>query len=155
MSDCEALEEAMKELPTYKHSSFREGWIKYDLPCPDGFSEQTGPYLFREPGSIAGVGFIATQSHANYIDLIHGGALMSLADVALWDICRREIESEVLLASTITMNLEFVSSAKIGDFIQASGDLIKRGKNILFVRGLIKNDEKILLSFSGTMKHIG
>lgn len=144
----------MKELPGYKHSSFREGWIKYDRPFPDGFSEQSGPYLFREPGASAGVGFIATKTHENYIGLIHGGALMSLADVAMWDICQREIEAEFLQAATITMNVEFVSSAKVGDFVQASGELVRRGKNILFARGLIKNDEETLLSFSGTVKHI-
>ena len=79
---------------------------------------------------------------------------MSLADVALWDISRREIGAEFLLAATITMNVEFVSSAKVGDFVQASGELVRQGRSILFVRGLVKNDEKTLLSFSGTIKHI-
>lgn len=144
----------MNNYPGYKPSSVREGWIEYDAPFPDGFSEQSGPYLFREHGSSAGVGFIATEKHKNYVGLIHGGALMSLADVAMWDICAREIDTKFLLVATITMNVEFVSSAKIGDFVHATGELVNQGRNILFARGLIKHDEKTLLSFSGTMKHI-
>lgn len=92
----------MKKLPIYTQSTYRNGWIKYDCPFPDGFSEQSGPYLFREPGDSAGVRFIATKVHENYIGLVHGGALMSLVDVTMWDICQREIEAEFLLAATIT-----------------------------------------------------
>ncbi len=144
----------MNKFPTYSKSPLHEGWITYDLPFPDGFSEQSGPYLFRHPDSSAGVGFIATKKHENYIGLVHGGALLSLVDVTMWDICQREIGAEFLLAATITMNVEFASSAKVGDFVQGTGQLVKRGRNILFVRGLVKSEEKIVLSFSGTMKHL-
>jgi len=141
-------------IPIYTKSNFREGWIEYDRPFPDGFSEQAGPLIFREPGAEAGVGFLATKSHENYIGLVHGGSLMSLVDVTMWDICRRAVGEESLKAATITLNVEFMSPASVGDFIQGSGELLKGGRSILFARGQIRNDEKTLLSFSGTMKRV-
>jgi len=69
-------------------------------PAPDGwslqshsgtFSSHAGPYYFRKEGGPAGVAFYSEQHHANGLGVVHGGALLTLADMALWDICRREV----------------------------------------------------------------
>ncbi|GJL92342.1 PaaI family thioesterase [Hyphococcus sp.] len=130
-------------------------------PAPEGwtiqshantFSGRAGPFYFRKEDERAGVGFFAEPHHANMGGVIHGGALLTLADVALWDICRREIG--VFKGVTVTLNSEFVGAGPIGGFIEATGEMVKSGRKLMFARGLITADGAPLMSFSGTLKRV-
>ncbi len=130
-------------------------------PAPEGWSLQShlgtfsghvGPFYFRKEGPEPGIGFFAEHHHANEGGLVHGGALLTLADMSLWDICRRQIG--FFKAVTVTLNGEFVRPGKIGQFIGASGEMARAGKNLLFARGLITGESGTLMSFSGTLKRL-
>ena len=134
---------------------------KEPRPAPPGwvlqrhlgtFSGLAGPYCFREDGPTPGVGFFAEPHHANLAGVIHGGALMTLADMALWDICRRKIG--VFKGLTVTMNAEFVGPGPVGAFIEAGGEVIRVGRKLLFARGLVTAKGETLLAFSGTLKRL-
>ncbi|WDI32450.1 PaaI family thioesterase [Hyphococcus flavus] len=131
------------------------------LPAPEGwtlqsheetFSGRAGPYYFREEGPAPGVGFFARPHHANLGGFVHGGALLTLADMALFDICRRKIG--LFRAVTVSLNSEFLRPGKVGTFIHASGETTAIGKSILFARGLVSADDKPLMNFSGTLKRL-
>ena len=131
-------------------------------PAPDGwsmqshletFSGQSGPFYFRDAGEEPGVGFFAEPRHANMGGVLHGGVLLTLADMALWDICKREIG--FFKGVTVTMNAEFVGAGPIGGFIEATGEMVKAGGKLMFARGLISADGAPLMSFSGTLKRVG
>ncbi len=126
------------------------GWV--EQTHPHTFSHLAGPFYFREQGSIPGVGFLAKSHHANLGGIVHGGALMTLADMALWDICRREIG--VFKAVTVSFNADFIGPGPVGSFIEASGEMTKAGRNLLFARGLITAGEQSVMSFSGTLKRL-
>jgi acyl-coenzyme A thioesterase PaaI-like protein len=124
-----------------------DGW---ELPAfKDTFSAHAGPFYFRK-GEAPGVGFFAEPRHVNGGGVVHGGALLTLADMSLWDIARRAIGP--FRGVTLTLNGEFLEPGEIGAFIEARGELTKRGKSLLFARGLIVQDGKTLMSFSGTLK---
>ena len=120
------------------------GWIKQTHP--QTFSHHAGPFYFREEGPTPGVGFLSEHHHANLGGIVHGGALMTLADMALWDICRREIG--LFKAVTVSFNADFIGPGPIGSFIEASGEMTKAGRNLLFARGLVTADGEAVLSFS-------
>lgn len=125
-----------------------KGWVRQSHP--QTFSSHAGPFYFREDGPVPGVGFFSEPHHANLGGVIHGGALMTLADMALFDIFfRAEGQSK---AVTVTMNAEFIGPGPIGEFIEASGEVIRAGKSLVFVRGLVSAKGAPLLSFSGTLK---
>lgn len=124
------------------------GWVLQSHP--QTFSAHAGPFYFREKGPTPGVGFFAEPHHANLGGIVHGGALMTLADMSLWDICRR-VEGD-FRAVTVTLNSEFLAPGPIGAFIEASGEMTKASRSFLFARGLVTADGKSLLSFSGTLK---
>jgi uncharacterized protein (TIGR00369 family) len=126
-----------------------EGWIKQSFP--DTFSAHAGPFYFRDYSDRRpGVGFLSEPHHKNAGDMIHGGALMTLADMSLWDICRRVIGP--FRAVTLTMNAEFINPGPIGKFIEATGEPVKIGKSILFARGEVRCEGATLLTFSGSLK---
>lgn len=120
---------------------------------PDTFSAHAGPFYFRDYAEKEpGVGFLSQPHHANAGGIVHGGALLTLADMALWDICRRVIGP--FRAVTVTVNAEFIGPGPIGKFITATGESTRIGKSLLFARGLIACDGEPLLAFSGTLKRI-
>ena len=125
------------------------GWIRREHPLT--FSTLVGPFYFRE-GDEPGVGFFADARHANLGGIVHGGMLMTLADMALFDIVFRK--TGPFKAVTVTMNSEFLAPAPLDAFIQASGEVLKAGRSLFFVRGLVTANEKALLSFSGSLKRL-
>jgi uncharacterized protein (TIGR00369 family) len=120
----------------------------------DTFSGHAGPFYFREGyDNPPGVGFLSEPRHANVAGIIHGGALLTLADMALWDICRRA--SGPFNGVTLTLNSEFIAPGPIGRFIFATGEAVKIGKSIMFARGEILCGDDVLLTFSGSLKRFG
>ncbi len=127
-----------------------EGWV---LQRHFGtFSGQAGPYYFREEGAAPGVAFFSEPRHANLNGVIHGGALLTLADMALWDICRREVGA--LNGVTVTLNAEFVGAGPVGAFIEAAGEATRVGRKLMFARGLVTAEGETLMAFSGTLKRV-
>ncbi|MEL7488853.1 MAG: hotdog domain-containing protein, partial [Pseudomonadota bacterium] len=88
----------MSDAEQLKERAAPEGWVRQDHL--ETFSGRAGPYFFREAGGPAGVGFYAEPHHLNLGGVVHGGALLTLADMALWDICRREIG--IFMGVTVT-----------------------------------------------------
>lgn len=133
------------------HPLIPEGWVQ--LAPVETFSAMAGRYYFRpydekEPGC----GFMSEPRHANLGGIVHGGALLTLADMALWDICRRVVGR--FRGVTVTMNSEFLSPGPIGKFIMATGETTRIGKSMMFARGLVTCDGETLLAFSGALKRI-
>ncbi|WP_165793630.1 PaaI family thioesterase [Hyphococcus luteus] len=117
------------------------------------FSGHAGPFFFREEGGAPGVGFFSEPHHANLGGIVHGGALLTLADMALWDICRREVG--LFRGVTVTLNAEFVGAGPVGEFIEATGEMVKAGRKLMFARGTVSAKGNVLMSFSGTLKRVG
>lgn len=138
----------MTENPSAK---IPDGWKLQSFP--DTFSAHAGPFYFRDYSlKEPGCGFLSEPHHANAGGIVHGGALLTLADMSLWDICRRVIGP--FRAVTVTVNAEFIGPGPIGEFIMAMGEPTKIGRSLLFARGLVTCRGEPLLAFSGTLKRI-
>lgn len=137
--------------PDMPPGAIPEGWLPQGHG--DTFSGHAGPFWFREAASPApGVGFYSLPHHANGYGVIHGGMLLTLADMSLWDIFRRIIGP--FKAVTVTLNAEFVGPGPVGAFIQATGEPVRLGRKMLFARGLVTANGQTLMSFSGTLKRL-
>lgn len=123
---------------------------------PQTFAFHAGPMYFRERGDAVkgkpGVGFYSEPHHGNLGNVIHGGALMTLADMALFDICFREYGE--FPAVTLSLNADFLNPGPIGKFIEAGGEITRAGKSIIFVRGMVEAEDTPILSFSGSIKRL-
>ena len=111
--------------------------------------ETAGPFYFRvdEQGPVAA--FRAERKHMNAGGVVHGGCLMAFADYALFAIAHEHIQDEYGL--TVAFNSEFLSGPVEGAYIEARGEVLRAGRSIIFVRGLITGDGKPCLNFSGTI----
>ena len=110
-----------------------------------------GPFYFRidEDGPVAA--FRAGQKHMNSGGVVHGGCLMAFADFALFGLAHETIADDSY-GLTVAFTSEFLSGAKEGQLIEARGDVLRAGRSLVFVRGLVTADGEPCLNFSGTLK---
>ena len=128
-----------------------EGWRVWRTG--ESFSQWVGPLYHREEGGPPGVGFFAEARHCNFSGNIHGGMLMTLADMSLFEIGHHAIGFNAI-GLTVSLNAEFLAGAPPDCFISATGEVTGGGRKLKFVRGIISAEEKPVVAFSGTIKFL-
>jgi acyl-coenzyme A thioesterase PaaI-like protein len=125
------------------------GWSWY--PGGDPFEDLAGPFYCRidDQGERL-CAFRAEHKHMNGGMFMHGGCVMTFADYALFVIAGEAIEGG--RAVTATFNGEFVGTAGVGALVECTGEVVKAGKSMVFVRGLIQSGGEPVMSFSGVLK---
>jgi uncharacterized protein (TIGR00369 family) len=125
------------------------GWQMYDLQGT--FDQVVGPFYFRpDPDGRMRCAFRAEAKHMNAGHRMHGGCLMTFADIALFQIAYQEMEG----ASGVTVSLDstFIDAAWVGELVEATGEVVRAGKSLIFVRGQIHAGERILMTWSGVIR---
>mgnify|MGYP000556570175 FL=1 len=119
----------------------------------DPFEDQSGPFYFREgeDGRVT-TAFRAETKHMNGGGFMHGGCMMTFADFSLFAIAWKELADS--RAVTVSLNGEFVGPARPGDLVTATGEVVRAGGSLLFVRGLVSTGTGPMLNFSGVIKKI-
>jgi len=125
------------------------GWSCY--PGGDPYEDLTGPFYFKVGDDGRPVcAFRAERKHMNGGGFLHGGCAMTFADFCLFVIARDAIAGTPSV--TATFNGELVGSAHEGDLVECTGEVVKAGRSMVFVRGLITCDGEPVMSFSSVLK---
>lgn len=124
------------------------GWVAREARGYTGF---IAPLWSRGTAGVdRAVGFIADARHANYHGTVHGGALMTFADIALGWIAADALDATNCV--TVQLAMQFVAAPKLGEFVHCSAELVRQTSQIIFVRGLIKADDRTVASADGMWK---
>ncbi|MHA7900345.1 MAG: PaaI family thioesterase [Henriciella sp.] len=118
----------------------------------EAFEHDTaGPFYLKqdEDGKMVAA-FRAEAKHMNAGGVVHGGALMTFADFALFALAHDDEDDGYGL--TVAFTSEFLAGALEGELIEARGEVVGGGRSIKFVRGLVTSDGRPVLNFSGTIK---
>lgn len=126
------------------------GW--YHWEPVDDFEEHTGPFYCQPEGDSVLCGFLPEAKNRNGGGSVHGGALMTFADYALF-IIGGGMDTSVH-GVTMTMNCEFVGAGEPGRMLTARGEVVRAGGSVVFVRGMIDDAGRNVLAFSGTIKRL-
>lgn len=125
---------------------------------PEGFephvrpSPITGPwepiYYKRTPDAVV-LGVRLAEPHTNSRGLAHGGFITTLADNAMGLSCgmKRDGKTRLLTAS---LSIDFVSSARIGQWVEIETDVIKVGRSLCFAQCVVTADGVRCARASGT-----
>jgi uncharacterized protein (TIGR00369 family) len=126
-----------------------EGWKK--LPMDAGFEHHIGPLWSKliAPGRMR-FGFLAGPHHVNPYNVVHGGMLVTFADhvmgALVWYVAGKKP------CTTVTLNSDFASSARVGDWIEGEAWLVRKGRSLIFVRGEISVEARVVLAATGVWK---
>ena len=126
------------------------GWSTWNS---DAFEQRAGPfYERREEGGGYVSAFRAEERHMNGAGFMHGGCLMTFADSALFTIATEALEG----SHGVTMHLagDFLDPARVGQLIEARGEVVRAGGKTIYVVGKITADGAPVLSFNGFIRKI-
>ena len=126
------------------------GWETYEV-TDTTFDSTVGPFYRKpDPDGSMRCAFRAEQKHMNFGGRMHGGCLMTFADIALFQTAYQEMEG----ASGVTVSLDstFIDGAYVGELVEATGEVVRAGKSLIFVRGQIHAGERVLMTFSGVIR---
>lgn len=128
------------------------GWTTWSHD-DDPYETLIGPFYFKyDANGRAQCMFEPKPHHCNGGGSIHGGCLMSFADFSLFAIARNTLADAH--AVTLTFSSEFVGAGGLDGLVEARGEVIRATRSVVFVRGIVTQAERPLLSFSGTLKKL-
>jgi len=114
-----------------------------------------GPIYFRDHEETRIAGFRVARKHLNGLKTIHGGMLAAFADAGLTGIDHfYRDDSKTEAAVTVSLNCDFVSAAHEGDWLECHGEVVKRGRSLVFVQGRLVVGEKVVMTCSCVLKKI-
>lgn len=82
----------------------------------------------------------------------HGGMLMSFADMAVGHVISKRSIASGLLARLLT---DFISGAKLGEFVEGNGELVGQEGDLFTVRGRIWTGDRTIMTAAGVFKSLG
>ncbi|MCP5433328.1 MAG: PaaI family thioesterase [Alphaproteobacteria bacterium] len=150
--------------PEIRPSSLRPA--REDIPVPDGyglmplvdpFEAYVGPFFERMRDGPSGpelmVAFRVDERHLNGAGSVHGGMLMTFADAALgtaiWRLTSR------VPSVTVSMQIDFLKPARLGDLVETAPILTRRTRSILFVRATFEVGGEPVLHATSLWKVLG
>jgi len=131
-----------------------------DTDIPEGFeplfrksplTEPWEPLYSKKTDKAVIIGLRLARPHTNGRGLIHGGLIASLADNAMGYSCAL-VTNWTTSFVTVSLSIDFVGSAEIGQWLAIESDVIRTGKTICFAQCLAKADDVVIARASGTFR---
>jgi len=99
------------------------------------------------------MGLRLAKAHTNSRGLIHGGLIAALSDNAMGYSCAQTMGWDTG-KSLVTVNLavDFIGTAKVGQWLAIEPEVIKTGSTICFAQSLIKADDVVIARANGTFR---
>ncbi len=97
-----------------------------------GFAEANGPWFEKLEGGRLIRGFMPEKRHANSLGIVHGGMLAAFLDSAMGTAVFHTLERR---AVTLRLTLDFLGPGRIGDWLQAEGEVVSHDEHVAQVRG--------------------
>ncbi|MGB3711554.1 MAG: PaaI family thioesterase [Erythrobacter sp.] len=114
-----------------------------------GFLDHGGPYFLKErDGAPRLVALRIGTHHLNYGDAAHGGVVATFADVALSHAVF-DAERPRLKPSTITLQINYLAAAMLGDWLEARVRLDRLGGRTAYTSGEIVRGEEVIATMTG------
>ena len=115
------------------------------------FTDPWEPLYSKRTDNAVHIGLRLAKAHTNARGLIHGGLIASLADNALGYSCAQATGWATSFV-TISLAVDYVGSAEIGQWLAVEGEVIKTGSTICFAQALIKADDVVIARANGTFR---
>jgi uncharacterized protein (TIGR00369 family) len=119
-----------------------------------GFGRQIGP-LYERLDADGGYtrAFLVCEHHTNGMGNCHGGMLMAFADTAFGHAV--SIARPHHHWVTVRLLTDFISAAKLGDWVEGSGEVAGTDDDLFTIKGRIWCGERTLMSGTGVFKALG
>jgi uncharacterized protein (TIGR00369 family) len=133
-----------------KPSDAPDGFEPLDLIS--GYSVAFGPvYLNRSERKL---GFRVEKSHLNPFGLCHGGAMATFADLQVIAV-KDGPGIKPGFSPTVSMSVDYLSPARLGDWVEATVTLAKATRSLIFTQALITANGETVARATALYRNIG
>ena len=113
-----------------------------------GFNLFAGPfYRLADAGEVRRFAFIALDKHMNYSGTVHGGLLMTFADIAMSRTSR--LSTGARSCSTVALNCDFAGPGRLGDLIEIRVSVTKATRTLVFLSGQLSAGDRAVMTATG------
>jgi acyl-coenzyme A thioesterase 13 len=143
----------MNQSPEGDRSDRPEGYEPLFRTSP--FLDATGPYFYKklDQGGFT-VALKVLEKHTNASGTIHGGLVATLADVSLGYFTAMS-QTPPLRMMTTNLSIDFVGTAKVGEWVESHVSIVKVGNRLAFANALITANEAPIASTTAVFLVIG
>ena len=135
------------EAPSIPQGFTRMNWFR-------GFGNQIGPLYERiGPGEKYTRAFLVCEHHTNGMRNCHGGMLMAFADVAFGHAVSMRAPHRHWV--TVRLLTDFVSGARLGEWVEATGEVAGIEDDIYTIKGRIWSGARTIMTGTGIFKTLG
>ena len=113
--------------------------------------DNIGPFYYRKEGDELFMGMWASDKHANGMGAVHGGVLLAYADYAATMLALSGVKENCV---TVSLNSDFLAAARLGDWIEASGTVVRRTGSLTFLRGELSVEGYPILAFQSVLRRL-
>lgn len=110
---------------------------------PSPFGERVGPLYMNAGGAVPLLGLRVEPHHANRGGRVHGGVLMTLADVALSRAVRAQLPPGATMW-TADLQIAFLQGAGEGEWVEARPTVDRLGRSLVHASCVIRAGEREL-----------
>ena len=130
------------------------------MDIPEGFqphfrrsplTDPWEPLYSKRTDQAVVIGLRLAKPHTNGRGLIHGGLIAALADNAMGYSCAQRMGGAASLV-TIGLAVDFIGSAKMGQWLAVESDVIRTGSTICFAQSLVKADDAVIARANATFR---
>lgn len=122
------------------------GFRPYDEPSP--FLDRIGPLYQKDADSGPVFGLRALEHHCNRRGIVHGGLLVSFADIVLGKTMSWSQEPPARLL-TASLSVDFLGAGRLGDWIEAVCDTHRIGRRLAFANCYLSVERRNIARASG------
>ena len=128
------------------------GWFTWDVEGSERFNHSLGKLLARRgEDGLGWCRMFTAPQHSNLGNKVHGGALMTLVDMALYA-GGAMAGANVAQAVTLDCSVQFLSPGEIGPPLDAEVELLSETRRLVFVRGRVLQEERLVATFSACLR---
>lgn len=113
--------------------------------------DNIGPFFYRKTADMLLMGMRAGEKHANGVGTVHGGVLLGFADYAATMLALDGVKENCV---TVNLSSDFLSAARLGDWIAGEGEVVRRTGSLTFVRGQLSVEGKPVLGFQAVLRRL-
>lgn len=118
----------------------------------DPHETNTGPFFWRMRDDQLKFAFKAEEKHCNSGGIVHGGLLMTFADLMMC--AGGTVGTTDRGVFTVSFNADFMASGNRNEIIKARSEVIRRTGQMVFMRGEIYTDERVILTCSAVLRRM-
>ena len=110
------------------------------------------PLYSRKIASTVQIGLYVGEAHCNSRGLLHGGVIAALVDNAMGLSCVETMTERPRGLVTVSLNIDYVGAAKLGQWLQMEPRVLKAGGSLAFADALVTADGAVIARANASFK---